>query len=74
MKKLEEKRMRSGRLLDRIVSCFTYCKYDGGLWFRVYGVGLSVQDRSKHPALFSERNGHVKVLRCGKWALRLLCN
>ena len=51
---------------------FTYCSYDGGFWFRVYGVGLSIQDREKHPALFSERNGYTKVLRIGKWAIRML--
>lgn len=45
-------------------------RYDGGLWFRVFGLGLSIADRSKHPALFSERNGYEKVLRIGKWVVR----
>lgn len=56
----------------RIAKYFTYCRYDGGFWFRVYGVGLSVQDRQHRPALFSERNGYTKVLRIGKRAIRLL--
>lgn len=51
---------------------FSWCRYDGGLWFRIYGVGLRIQDRNKHPALFSERNGHTKVLRIGKWSIRVI--
>jgi len=43
-----------------------------GFWFRIFGIGLTVQDRSKTPALFSERNGYVKVLSIGKWAIKLL--
>lgn len=46
--------------------------YDGGFWFRIYGIGLNVQDRNKHPELFSERNGYTKCLRIGKWSIRFL--
>lgn len=45
-------------------------RYDGGYWFRVFGYGISVSDRRKHPALFSERNGYVKVLRIGHYAVK----
>ncbi len=51
-----------------------FLKYDGGMWFRVFGVGLSIQDRVKYPALYSERNGYVKVLRVGKWSVKALVN
>ena len=34
-----------------------------GFWFRVFGYGLSVRDRTKTKALFSERNGLILVLR-----------
>ena len=51
---------------------FVYCKSDGALWFRLFGVGLNIQDRTKHDPLFSERYGHTKVLRLGKWAIRFL--
>lgn len=50
----------------------SYYIYDGSFWFRFYRFGLSVQDRSKHPALFSERNGYTKVLRIGKWSVRVI--
>lgn len=51
---------------------FSYHKYEGGLWFRVLGRGLSIQNRQKIPAMSSERNGYVKTLRIGKWSIRLL--
>jgi len=43
-----------------------------GFWFRIFGYGLSFQNREKYPALFSERNGYVKVLRIGRWSIRVL--
>ena len=51
---------------------FAYHKYEGGLWLRVLGRGLHIQNRKKIPAMFSERNGYVKTLRIGKWSIRLL--
>lgn len=44
-------------------------KRTGSFWFRVFGIGLSIQNREIHRALFSERNGYRKVLRVGKWAI-----
>ena len=44
---------------------------DGG-WFRLFGLGLSIQDRSIHPAMFSERVGLRKSLRIGKWSVTWL--
>lgn len=41
-----------------------------GFYFRICGYGLSV-DRSL-PLLFSERYGHRKVLRVGRWAIQIL--
>ena len=46
--------------------------YDGGFWFRILGHGLSVQDKTKHPPVFSERHGHRRVLRLGKWGVEIL--
>ena len=46
--------------------------YDGGFWLRIAGAGISVVDKSKHPPLFSERNGYTKVLRVGKWGVEWL--
>jgi hypothetical protein len=51
--------------------CISYCVYDGGFWFRVNRFLFSVQDRIKHRALFSERYGYKKVMRIGRWAIRL---
>lgn len=62
------------KIIKFLSSCITYCSYPGGFWFRVYGVGLRVQDRTMHPALFSERNGYIKVLRVGKWSIRVITN
>jgi hypothetical protein len=50
----------------------TYYKYDGGFWFRIFGFGVSIQNRVKHPALFSERNGFKKTMRFGNWAIKYL--
>lgn len=50
----------------------SYCKYDGGFWFRVFGIGFSIVDRTKHRPLFSERMGITKVLRIGKWSITYL--
>lgn len=49
-----------------------YHKYNGGFWFRIFGKGLSVRNRKIHAPLFSERNGYIKVLRIGKWAITYL--
>jgi hypothetical protein len=46
--------------------------YQGGLWFRVFGFGLSVQDRTTHKPLFSERYGFSKYLYIGKWKIKWL--
>jgi hypothetical protein len=46
--------------------------YNGGFWFRVFGVGLSIVDRRKHPPLFSERTGRQPVLRIGWWSIKWL--
>jgi hypothetical protein len=48
------------------------CAYPGGAWFRIFGTGLSFNDRRKHPPLFSERNGLARVLRIGWLSIRLL--
>jgi hypothetical protein len=46
--------------------------HQGGFWLRVFGRGLSVQDRRVLPAMFSERNGYRRVLRIGPWAIEPL--
>lgn len=53
----------------RIIS---YHHERGSFWFRVFGIGLSLQDRRVHPALFSERNGFVRVLRVGPYSIKAL--
>ena len=49
-----------------------YMIFDGGFWIRVFGRGVSVSDKIKNPPLFSERYGHVRVLRFGKWGIKWL--
>lgn len=46
--------------------------YRGGFWFRWLGYGLSVQDRTIHPPLFSERNYYTDVKRIGKYSVKIL--
>ena len=41
-----------------------------GFYFRIRGYGLAVDNAL--PVLFSERYGHRRVLRIGRWALQLL--
>jgi hypothetical protein len=48
---------------------FCGARWDGGFWFRVFGYGIRVADRSKHPAVFGERDGYIWVLRIGKWSI-----
>lgn len=38
-------------------------------WFRIFGVGVHWNAR---PPLFSERNGHRKFVRVGRWRIRFL--
>ncbi len=52
---------------------FSYHKYDGYLWCRLFGYGLHFVDRSKHKPLFSVRNGHIKEYSLGKnWKFKFL--
>jgi hypothetical protein len=46
--------------------------YSGGFWIRLFSIGVSVIDKSKYPPLFSERNGYCKVIRIGKWGIKLI--
>ena len=46
--------------------------YDGGVWIRILGKGISIINKQKHPPLFSERNGYRRVLRIGKWGVEHL--
>lgn len=51
---------------------FEYHKSDGLFWFRVFGCGLSFKDTTKHPLLFSERNGRTRVFFIGRFAVTFL--
>ena len=41
-----------------------------GFYFRLWGYGLSFERDA--PVLFSERYGHRRVLRIGRWAVQWL--
>jgi len=47
-------------------------RYDGGFWFRLFGRGLSIVDKVKHPPLFSERHGYRTVVRMGRFGFEYL--
>lgn len=50
---------------------FSFCKYRGGFWLRVFGYGLAVNDRSQY-APFSVRNGYQRELRIGRYGIKFL--
>jgi len=41
-------------------------------WLRLFGYGLLVKDRKRHPPLFSERNGYRKFVYVGRVAIGFL--
>ncbi len=46
-----------------------------GLWFRVFGVGISARNITASPQnalTFSERNGYKRYLKVGRWVFRWL--
>lgn len=47
-------------------------KSDGYFWFRVFGYGVHLVDRSKHKPLFSIRNGYTKEYKIGKYGFKFL--
>lgn len=42
------------------------------IWFRVFGKGILIIDRSIHPPLFSVRTGMKKEFRIGKYGIQLI--
>lgn len=46
--------------------------HEHGFYFRVFGYGLAVVDRSKHPPPFSVRNGYTRELRLGDYGVQFL--
>ena len=51
---------------------FSQHKYNGGFWFRIFGVGLSIVNREINAPLFSERMGITKVLKIGKYSIKFI--
>lgn len=41
---------------------FCWGRYPGRFWFRIFGVGFSIRSEREWPLLFSERDGHTRVL------------
>lgn len=47
--------------------------FDAGcIWFRVFGKGILIIDRSIHPPLFNVRTGRKKEFRIGKYGIQLI--
>lgn len=44
----------------------------GLFWFRIYGYGVSFENREKIGPSFSERQGLAIPYRLGKWAVNFL--
>lgn len=51
---------------------FCYCIHDNGFWFRLFGYGLCVIDRTKQSPTFSVRNGYRKEYNVGKYGIKIL--
>lgn len=51
-----------------------YLMHGNGIgWFRVLnGYGMQWKDASRYRPLFSERNGYRKVIKIGKYSIRIL--
>lgn len=60
------------RKMKMVVRPLTWHRGDGIFWFRIFGRGIVIEDRTKKRALFSERYGYTKWLRLGKWAIKKL--
>lgn len=69
----EEFRISKPGKTYRIGKFFYLYKTSGLWWFRLWNdYGLHGKDVSKHPLLFSERNGYSKRLQIGSWSFRVL--
>jgi hypothetical protein len=42
-------------------------------WVRLLGRGVAWKDTTRHALLFSERYGHTRTLRVGRWSFKWLC-
>lgn len=51
---------------------FQYQNYRHGLWFRLFGRGLSIIDRTKIPAPFSIRNGYRKFIKIKNYTITVI--
>jgi len=51
---------------------FHYHKYPRGMWMRLFGYGISVEDNEMYPPLYSVRNGYKKSWLVGGWRILLL--
>ena len=54
------------------VTVWSHARWDGYWWFRVCGKGIHGKDITRHPLLFSERNGYVKRIQICKWSIKWL--
>ena len=45
---------------------------DSFFWIRLFGYGIGIKDVNKYPLTFSQRNGHSKYIRLGKWVIYVL--
>lgn len=51
---------------------FSWHRSEGYFWFRLFGYGVHLVDRSKHKPLFSVRNGYTKEYKVGKFGFKFL--
>lgn len=55
---------------DYRVCCWSYA--EGSLWFRIFGLGLSISDIRKWPQTFSQRNGYTRWFKLGRFKIVIL--
>jgi len=56
----------------KLSKIFSYYCYDGGMWFRLFGYGLSIENTDKRSLIFSERNGYIKTIKIGNYSIKFL--
>lgn len=49
-----------------------WCFWDGGGWFRVFGIGIHWKDIVKNGLMFSERNGYRRFIVWNRWVIKFL--
>ena len=51
---------------------FSHYSSEGRGWFRIFGRGLKWKDTNRYDLSFSQRYGHERYIKIGKWLVGYL--